>query len=131
MTDTDDFNDSPFPFMEWLGFELVMEDDGTCVATIDVGPRHMNPNGIAHGGVAYALMDTAMGGATMFDVEDGRRCATIEIHVRYHRGAREGRLTSRARVTSASKRVVHLEATTTDDDGTLIASATGSFAITD
>ncbi|MDW3220212.1 MAG: PaaI family thioesterase [Acidimicrobiales bacterium] len=128
---TNDVDDSPFPFMTWLGFELAIEDDGACVAAIDLERRHMNPNGIAHGGVAYALMDTAMGGATMADVEDGRRCATIEIHVRYHRGARAGRLTARARVTSASKRVVHLEATTTDADGTLIASATGSFAITD
>lgn len=126
-----DYENSPFPFMELIGFELEMQDDGACVASIDLDRRHMNPNAIVHGGVAYSLMDTAMGGATMAVVEDGKRCATIEIHVRYHRGGRGGRLTARAEVTSSSKRVVHLAATTVADDGTLVASATGSFAITD
>ncbi|MDG2025653.1 MAG: PaaI family thioesterase [Acidimicrobiales bacterium] len=121
----------PFPFMGLLGFTITVDDEGVATASLELGPQHMNPNGVAHGGVAYSLIDTAMGGATMSVVPDGQRCATIEIHVRYHRGARAGTLTAQARVMSSSRRVVHLEATTVDDDGTLIASATGSYAITD
>ena len=77
----------------------------------------MNPNEIAHGAVAYAIIDTAMGAAT-------------EIQIRYHRGARAGRITATANVISKGKRVVHLEARAVDDSGELIATATGSFAIT-
>lgn len=128
MTDTD-FADSPFPFMDWMGFHVEVTDDGVGRAAIEIGARHMNPNGVAHGAVAYALIDTAMGGATMAVVEEGKHCATIEIHVRYHRGGRAGRLTAEATVISASRRVVHLEARAIDDEGTLVASATGSFAV--
>jgi len=40
-----------------------------------------------------------------------------------------GSLTAEATVMTASRRVVHLEARTLDDDSNLIASATGSFAV--
>ncbi|MEM7139508.1 MAG: PaaI family thioesterase [Actinomycetota bacterium] len=130
MPDPVDYQNSSFGFMDLLGFDVTV-DGGVGRVTLELGPQHMNPNGVAHGGVAYALMDTAMGGATMSVVDDGKRCATIEIHMRYHRGARGGTLTAEARVTSSSKRIVHLEGTTVDDEGRLIASSTGSYAITD
>lgn len=126
-----DFSDSLFPFMDFMGFDVSVSEDGVGRASIDLGTHHMNPNGIAHGSVAYALIDTAMGGATMATVEDGKRCATVEIHVRYHRGGKAGRLIAEASVISSSRRIVHLEATAKDGAGVLIASATGSFAITD
>jgi acyl-CoA thioesterase len=91
----------------------------------------MNPNATAHGAIPFALMDTAMGAAVMSVVNEGQLCATIEIHTRFHRAAREGRLTAEATVVTAGRRVVQLEARTTDDDGRLVASSTGSFAVID
>lgn len=120
--------DTEFPLKEFLGFEIE-RGEGSAVASLELGDDHMNPIDVAHGAVAFALMDTAMGAAVMSVVGDDKRCATIEIHTRFHRGARAGRLTAEATVLTAGRRVVQLEARTTGDDGRLVASATGSFAV--
>ena len=122
--------ESDFPFKELLGLE-VEHGDGRASAWVDVSDRHMNPNAVAHGAVPFALMDTAMGAAVMSVVDEGKLCATIEIHTRFHRGARGGRLSAEATVLTKGSRVVHLEARTTDDSGRLVATATSSFAIID
>jgi len=117
-----------FPLKEHLGF-TIERGDGRATVSLELDERHMNPNGVAHGAVAFTLMDTAMGAAVMSVVEDGNNCATIEIHTRFHRGAPAGRLTAEATILNAGRRIIHLEARTLDDAGKLIASATGSFAI--
>jgi acyl-CoA thioesterase len=124
----DQASESTFPLKEHLGF-TIERAEGRATATLHLGERHMNPYNVAHGAVAFTLMDTAMGAAVMTVVEEGRRCATIEIHTRFHRGATAGALTAEATVLTAGRSVVHLEARTVDDAGNLVASATGSFAV--
>lgn len=119
-----------FGFQHLLGFE-VDQGDGTARCTIDLTADHLNPNGVAHGGVAYAMMDTAMGRATMSAIEDGKICATIEMQVRYFRGVTGGRLEATSKVINAGRRIVHLEARTLDANGRLVASATSSYAVLD
>ncbi len=117
-----------FPLKEFLGFKIERgEASGT--ATLELDDHHMNPNAVAHGSVAFTLMDTAMGAAVMSVIPDGNSCATIEIHSRFHRAAVSGSLTATASVMTAGRRIVHLEARTVDSDGRLVASATGSFAV--
>ncbi len=118
----------PFPLEEFLGFTIEHRDGGA-VAKLTLDDRHMNPNAVAHGAVAFTLMDTAMGGAVMSVIPEGSYCATIEFHTRFHRGATEGTLEAEATVITAGRRVVHLEAKTTDGEGRLVASATASFAV--
>ena len=59
-----------FPFKEHLGF-TVHDGEATGTVTLLLGERHMNPNGVAHGSVAFALMDTAMGSVGMSTIEHG------------------------------------------------------------
>lgn len=117
-----------FPLKQHLGF-TIQRGEGSATATLELGHRHMNPNDVAHGAVAFTLMDTAMGAAVMTVVEDGHKCATIEIHTRFHRSVSDGSLTAEATVMTAGRRVVHLEARTLDANGRLVASATASFAV--
>lgn len=119
-----------FPLQEYLGF-TIERGEGRASASLVLNERHMNPNDVSHGAASFTLMDTAMGAAVMSVVSEGKFCATIEIHTRFHRAAREGKLTAEATVLNNGRRIIHLEAKTTDDDGRLIASATGSFAILD
>ena len=79
------------------------------MASLDGDERHLNPHGVVHGGVVFTLVDTAMGQATMGAVEDGMRCATIELSVRYLRPITGGRLVATASVLEAGRRVVRLE----------------------
>jgi acyl-CoA thioesterase len=117
-----------FPIEEFLGFSIEYGEE-RAVASLTLDERHMNPNAVAHGAVAFTLMDTAMGAAVMSVVPEGCYCATIEFHTRFHRGATDGELFAEATVLTAGRRVVHLEARTTDGDGRLVASATASFAV--
>ncbi|HMO77513.1 MAG TPA: PaaI family thioesterase, partial [Sphingopyxis sp.] len=88
-----------FEFARALGLELVERGDGRCTMAIDVNARqHFSPQGAAHGGVAYSLADTAMGGALTSLLGNGFWCATLEIKFNYHVRVGEGRLTCEAEV---------------------------------
>lgn len=117
-----------FGIKTFFGMEIVHGQD-TTIITVDLGEQHLNPYGVAHGSVPFAMMDTAMGGAAMTTVPDGHGVATIEMHTRFHRPAVSGRLTALATVLNAGRRIVHLEAKTHDEAGQLVASATSSFAV--
>jgi len=95
-----------------------------------VDDRHLNPNGIVHGGVVFTLADTAMGWATLAVLDDGQICASIEVSVRYLRPIPGGRLVATASVLRAGRRIVHLECSVTvDDDDRPVAVLQGSFAV--
>jgi uncharacterized protein (TIGR00369 family) len=119
-----------FPLRRFLGMELTGDQPGVGYAHVDVGPDHLNPNGVVHGAVLFALVDTAMGKSTMSVVDEpGRYCASIEVSLRFIRPAVAGRLTATATVVKRGRNVVHLEARVAGDDQRLIATAAGTFAI--
>jgi len=127
-TNQADTDEVSFGVKEFLGMTIERgEGKGTARMTLD--EPHLNPNNVAHGAVPFALMDTAMGAAVMSVVDEGAFCATIEMHTRFVRAVASGSLTAEATVIHAGSRIMHLEATTHDDAGRLVASATSSFAV--
>jgi acyl-CoA thioesterase len=44
---------------EWFGMELLDVDEGSAVMALRVQPHHANGHGICHGGVTFALADSA------------------------------------------------------------------------
>lgn len=119
-----------FPLQQFLGMELTGDEPGVGFAHVDVGPDHLNPNGVVHGAVLFALVDTAMGKSTMSVLDEpGRYCASIEVALRFIRPAVAGRLAATATVVKRGRNVVHLEARVVGDEGRLIATAAGTFAI--
>lgn len=102
---------------------------GSGRAILDIGPDLLNPNGVVHGAVLFAMVDTAMGAATMSVLEDGQACASIEVHLRFLRAAAAGSLTADVSVIRAGRRIAQLEGRVTGADDELIATASGSFAV--
>jgi acyl-CoA thioesterase len=85
---------------------------------------------VVHGAVLFALVDTAMGKATMSVIDEtDTYCASIEVSLRFIRPAVAGPLTATASVIKRGRNLVHLEGRVTGDDDRLVASAAGSFAI--
>jgi acyl-CoA thioesterase len=123
---TDD--QAPFWLKEQLGF-TIEHGEGRAVATIDCDDRHLNPHGAVHGAVIFALVDTAMGAATMSVLDEDSWCATIEIHTRFLAPVFGGRLEAAVEVVRAGRRIVHLDATVTDHQEQAVAKASGSFAV--
>ena len=127
-TETPAYGD--FPLRRFLGMELSGDQPGVGFAHVDVGPDHLNPNGVVHGAVLFALVDTAMGKSTMSVVDEpGRYCASIEVSLRFIRPAVAGRVTATATVVKRGRSVVHLEGRVVDGDDRLIATSAGTFAI--
>lgn len=121
-------DDSRFPFQELVGYQLE-KGDGRCLAWLDVDARHMNPNGVVHGGVLFALLDTAMGGATSSVMAPGSWCTTIDVNIRYFAPCRSGRVSAEVTVRRAGRRIVHLDGVVRDGDGKEYAAATGTYAV--
>ena len=132
---TDAEHDTPdtfgeFPLRRFLGMELSGDEPGVGLAQVVIGPEHLNPNGVVHGAVLFALVDTAMGKSTMSVIDEpDRYCASIEVSLRFIRPAVAGRVTATATVVKRGRSVVHLESRVVEDDGRLVATAAGTFAI--
>lgn len=120
--------DHSFPLQQALGMEMGGDADAA-TARVDADERHLNPNGVVHGAVLFAMVDTAMGKATMDVIDEGCYCASIEVQLRFLRPAGAGPLTAVARVVKPGRTIVHLDATVTDAGDRLVATATGSFAV--
>ena len=119
-----------FPLRSFLNFTIEEESEGIASATLNIDERHLNPNGVIHGGVIFALADTAMGKATMSMLQEGQICASIEVSIRYLRAVTEGKLVSTASVIKAGRSVVHLESqVAVEGDQRLVAIVHGSFAV--
>ena len=118
-----------FAFARALGLQMVERGDGRCLMAIDINAeQHFSPQQAAHGGVAYSLADTAMGGALTSLLDEEHWCATLEIKFNYHVRVTEGRLTCEATVLHRGKRVANLDARLYQHDR-LVSSANGNFAI--
>lgn len=118
-----------FPLRSHLGLEVAATGPGTAGASLVADDRHLNPNGVVHGAVLFALVDTAMGAAAMTVVPDGCACASVEVHLRFLAPAMAGALACEVTVDRAGKRIVFLSGRVTDGAGGLVATATGTFAV--
>lgn len=119
----------PFPLQAHLGMSVESRSPGIGAASLDVTPETHNPNGVVHGAVIFALVDTAMGAATMSVLQPGLACASIEVHVRFMRPTAAGTLTATAEVIKSGRRIVHLDGRVHDVTGRLVAAASGTFAV--
>jgi uncharacterized protein (TIGR00369 family) len=123
------FEPASFPLQGHLGMTIGNPSPGVGTATVLVSPAFHNPNGVVHGAVLFAMVDTAMGAATMSALDAGLACASIEVHLRFLRAAATGRLSADATVVKAGRRVVQLDARVRDEAEELVATASGSFAV--
>ena len=134
MGDNDDVaygNKMPFPLAEFLGMGFELLEPGRARGRIVIGDNHLNPNGVAHGGVASALIDTTMGAAVSPMLPAGVKCSTVEMQVRYLRPVGRTVMTAEAKVLKPGRRIFHVECHVTDSDGRIVASGTGTFAVID
>lgn len=98
------------------------------VCRLEVGPKHLNPHGVLHGGVMYSMADQGMGAAVYTVLGEGESCATIEVKIVYLSPVRDGIVTCDSRVINRGKRVIALESEIRTTDR-LVAKALGTFAV--
>jgi acyl-CoA thioesterase len=119
----------PWLFAELLGMRPTSVGDGRARFELGVEAKHLSPNGTLHGGVIYAVADTAMGAALFSQLGPGEQCATLEIKMNYLLAVTGGTIAADAAVVDRTKRIGVLEARVFGEGDRLVALATGTFYI--
>lgn len=115
-------------FGKHIEIEMSERGEGTSRCRLQVQPFHLNPHGVVHGAVVYAMADQGMGSAVYSKLEEAESCATIEIKIVYMASVTSGELVCETRLLNKGRRVAVLESEVRAGDR-LIAKALGTFAI--
>ena len=75
------------PFSTWLGIEILECEIGRCRVAMTVRKEMLNSMGKAHGGISYALADTAFGFAAN---THGKFAVSIETSINHIEALEEG-----------------------------------------
>ncbi len=116
------------PFAELLDITFVSHGEGKSLFSIEISEKHMNPNGVVHGGVIYSLADNGMGAAMHSVMGEGMMCATIELKINYFRPVFKGLVECKTQVIFKGRRTATLESDLFCDEKQ-VAKALGTFAI--
>jgi acyl-CoA thioesterase len=116
------------PFADLIDLVMVESRAGHCEQQMELSGKHLNPHGVAHGAVLFAMADTGMGGALYPTLAQGEICATIEIKINYFKPVRQGILRCVSELVNRGKTVANIESSVFLDDQ-LVAKASGNYAI--
>ena len=116
------------PLVASLGIRFVDGGPGTATVALTIAGPHLNFNGTCHGGVIFALADTAFGLASN---SHGVIAAGIDAHITYQAAANLGdTLTATAAEVSRSRKLAVYRVDVTRSDGTMISGFTGTVYVT-
>jgi len=103
---------------------------GVCTVVGTVEPRHLNINGVVHGGVYATILDTAMGGAVVTRLAEDETTATTSLYVEFLRPAVIGQeLRARGEVVRRGRHLAFVRGELTDQSGAMLALAHGTWYI--
>ena len=111
-----------------MNMRLIEVEEGRAVFAVEPDERHYNGLGIAHGGLAATLMDSALGCAINTVMPAGRVFTTLEMKINYVRPMRRetGEVRCEAEVLHAGSRVATAEGRIVDASGKLYAHGTAT-----
>jgi len=116
--------------VEMLGLEEERLGPGRVACRLATDDRHRNIQGVVHGSVTMALLDTAMGHAMDSLLGAGEFCSTTQFSVQFLRAVRPGaRLEALGEVTHRGRRIAYLEGVCRDGSGEAVARAHGTWYV--
>ena len=119
------------PAWSWLGLTDVSQDDGVAIVDMTATPDMANSSGFVHGGMISALADSAMGRALRTIKPGVARSMSFDLKLSFIAAAKVGEtLRATARVIHAGRRTAVTECRVEGQNGRLVATASGTFAIT-
>jgi uncharacterized protein (TIGR00369 family) len=111
------------PFGILLGFSLIEADEGWAVFSVEPAEYHYNPLGSAHGGLASALLDSALGCAIQTMLPAGATYTTAQSNVNFVRPltVETGPVRCEAKALHVGRKLATAEGQLIDADGKLYA----------
>ena len=121
----------PPPIAQTLGFGAIVVEEGQAVFEVEPAEFHYNPIGVVHGGLALALLDSAMGCAVHTTLPAGVTYTTLEVKANFVRPltATTGLVRCRGSVVHRGRRVATAEGRVEDLSGTLYAHVTSTLLV--
>lgn len=121
-TSTTDFN-------AYVGYRLVDWGHGHARIELDVEPKHLNVQGIGHGGVLLSLLDSACGACGSLEPPPAPRSmsVTLSLSANFVQAMRGKTLVAEGKITGGGRKIYFANATVCDETGQLIATASGAF----
>ena len=113
------------PLTRWMGLRYESHDR----VRLTIRPELLNPAGLLSGPVAYTMVDYSMGSTLWRERSSDEAIATIGISINYIQTAREGEIICETKLDRRNDRVAVLQSEVRHEDGRLLATAIGSFAI--
>lgn len=116
-----DFRNGAPGFTKEMGMKVAEVSEGYARVEMEINSRCINPIGSVHGGVIFAIADTAGGVAA---TSRGSFVTTVSGNISYLNAAMQGRarrLVATTRELKAGKMIFVYDVTVTDQDGTVIA----------
>ena len=104
------------------------EAAGECSATIDIQDQHLNPGGIAHGGVLFSVIDTLMGYVVFRSQRVPERIATESQTIDFI-ARPTGTIICTARIDKRGTTTAFCSGEAHDAEGRLVARSTSVWAI--
>ena len=105
-----------------LGVEVDEVENGVVRAHMDLGDKHLAPNGYLHAAAVVGLADTASGYGCLLSLpEGGTGFTTIEVKTNFLRSVRQGTISCEARLVHGGRTTQVWDATVTDADGRTLA----------
>ncbi|MCQ4325569.1 ABC transporter substrate-binding protein [Stutzerimonas stutzeri] len=117
------------PFLQSQGVELVHWAPGEAEFHMPIEARHLNRQGMLHGGLIATLLDAACGYAGLHagEGEEELHGVTVMLNIAYLNAARSGTVIARGRVNRQGRSLYFAEASLSSAHGELLATAQGSF----
>ena len=113
-----------------LGIQLGEFGNGKCTVMATVNAEHLNAGGVAHGGLAATMLDTALGAALVSTLLKQEWCATAQLDVSFLNAALVGmNLIASGEIIRRGQNLAHLSGELVDENGKLIATAKGTWAV--
>lgn len=117
-------------YLNLLGIQRLVPERGDSQTELVITESLMNPNGSAHGGAIFSLVDTGMSGALRRHVVEPEFSATIESKINYLKAVRVGdTLLCSATVIQRTSRLAVIEAEVQNQRNEVVAKALATFAI--
>lgn len=118
---------TPLPFIDHLGVERVLNDEGRALLSLQIRPQHRNSWKAAHGGVIMTLLDSAMSlAARLHNHGAPGGILTVEMNAKFISPGMGDRLHAEGRVIGG-RSTLFCEAEVRDESGELVAKGMGTL----
>src|SRR5438552_7560836 len=106
-----------------------MRWDDPQTVRLAIRPELINRGGLLSGVVSFALVDYCMGSTLWAQTSEQERIATISISINYIQTATEGEIVCRSELDRRNRHIGIMKSTVHAENGTLLATAVGSYSI--